>query len=820
MLRSPLPPNADRNGRSPCLPIAAAFGVGIATDHFLTFPRLNLFVAAVLMLAMLIVGRHVKRSWRVTLLLVVYGVLGAASHGAAWRDRGPASITRRLGDEPRLATLTGVAVSSPRIARRRESGRSAAWPLEDQSRLIVELDSIAAGSRAEFERVTGLVQMTSAGHLIHIAPGDRLIVTGWLSRPPRPHNPGAFDVSDYLRKHHVDATFHVDHPDAVRRLDSPSFNWRRLAAEQRARLSVLFADCLSDANGPIGAAMILGDRSAMPLDLRDAYVASGAMHILAISGLNVGIFAVFLMAIGRVLNFSPTSASGTVIACVWIYAVLTDLEPPVVRAAVFLSIWAVAKHALRQPALLNTVAATSLILMVRDPLLLFDVGAQLSFLAVLGMSWSMRVLPSTHDRLEEYLEGRPWWSRIIRPVLSAQVMGAGIWLFTAPLIAAEFGIVSPVGVLLNVVLVPLATFVMWTGYAFFGVCLLIPQAAAPFGGIFDIGLTIVNSIVMVAGNWRFGHLSVPSPPTWWLAGFYLLITIDLVRPALMGRRLRRQSFLLAWVAVGLASGFLPGKTGDSLHVTTLDVGHGGAILIEMPNGRTLLFDCGSMEDDRWVADAVWQALRNDGRTKLDVLVISHADLDHCNNVPALIRGGAVGSVVTARSFLDFDQPVVAAACDAARRGRVPIRLVEAGARLDLDPTVEVEVLHPSDGRPNGDDNANSIVLRIQYGGRTLLLTGDLEGAGQLELFARHPEVDCDVLFAPHHGGSKANTWELANWATPDAVIVSAGRRVREETLSAVYPGSRIYLTPRHGAISITFRDSGWMGIESAAHAEP
>ncbi|MGC1273004.1 MAG: ComEC/Rec2 family competence protein, partial [Planctomycetaceae bacterium] len=633
-------------------------------------------------------------------------------------------------------------------------------------------------------------------------------------------NPGGFDVGDYLRKRQVDATLYVDHPDAVRRLGSPFFNWRRLAAEQRSRLSVFFAEYLSEKNGPIGAAMILGDRSAMPLDVRDAYVASGAMHILAISGLNVGIFAVVLMTIGRVLNFSSTTTSAVVILCVWSYAVLTDLEPPVVRAAVFLSLWATARLVWRQAALLNTVAATALILLVRDPLLLFDVGAQLSFLAVLGMAWSIRSLPSTKDRFEEIVEGRPWWRGLWRPLVSAQMMAAGVWLFTAPLIAAEFGLVSPVGVLLNVVLVPLAVVVMWTGYAFFGICLLIPQAAKPFGAVFDLGLSMVNSLVVLAGEWRFGHLFVPSPPAWWLVGFYLLLLIDLVQPALAGRRLRRQSFMLAWIGAGLVSGVVPAATNESLRVTTLDVGHGGAILVEAPNGRTLLFDCGSMEDDRWVADAVWQAIRRRGRPTLDVVVISHADLDHCNNIPALIRGGAVDTVVAARSFLDFDQPVVEAACDAARHGQVPIRLVEAGATLELDPNVEVDVLHPSDCRPGGDDNANSIVLRVTYGDRTLLLTGDLEGAGQTELFARRPEMDCDILFAPHHGGSKANTWELANWATPDAVVVSAGRRVNEKALAATYPDARLYLTPRHGAITITVRQNGWMGIETSAHTEP
>lgn len=807
-----------RRERSPCIPVVLAYGIGIVADHGLALPRPTLLLAAAFLLACLITLialRSTERRSRVAVLLLLFLLLGAASHGAAWRDRGAGSITRRLSDHPRLATITGTVLTPPTIDRRRESGRRAAWLLEDRTRMIVTLSGIAAEPGERTATVTGRVQISAAGHLIHLEPGDRFEATGWLSRPRPPRNPGGFDICNYLRTQRIDATFSTDHPDAVRRLDTSDFNWRRSVAAQRQRFSVLFASHLSGANGPVGAAMILGDRSTMPLDIRDAYVASGAMHILAISGLHVGILAMFLMTIGRLLQFSSTATTIAVLLCVWLYAVLTNLEPPVVRAAVFLTNWSLASLTMRRSTLLNVVASTALLLTLVDPLLVFDVGAQLSFLAIVGIVWTLRTFPAANAlRIGHDEESGRWSSRIWRPLLATQMLGLGIWIFTAPLIASVFGIVSPAAILLNVVLIPLVTVVLWSGYAFFGACLLAPQAAGAFGALFDLGLTVVNSTVMGVGEWRFGHLAVPGPPGWWLAGFYGLLVIPLLREWPSKRRLSRWYAPMVWTGMGLATGLAPASDGRTLRVTALDVGHGGAALIELPNGRLLLVDCGSMEDNRWPAEAVWNAVRQRGTMRLDAVVVTHADLDHGNNVPALIRGGTVGSLLVARSFLDFDQTVVRRACDAAREAGIPIRLVAAGSRIDVDPNVALEVLHPSDCRPGDDDNANSIVLRIRYGSRTVLLTGDLEGSGQAELFARHPEGGYDVLFAPHHGGRKANTWETADWARPNVVVVSASRRVNETALQNTYRDARLYLTPRHGAITIAIDAGGRMGVET------
>jgi len=807
-------PANQAHDRSPCFPALMSLSVGIACDHAFSLPRLMLFMIAGGLLLALALARRTSRRGRVALVLALLAVTGAASHHAVWSDRDPNSIARYLRSEPQLVRLRGIVESHPIVERRRDAGRKAAWPIEDRSRLTISCSSVGSVHSGERRAVTGDVQLTTAGHVVGLEVGDRIEVVGWLQKPGRPRNPGGFDAERFLRLRGIDAVLHADHPATVRRLTTGRFRPLRLLGRMREQMGFQFSQHLSTENAAVGAAMILGDRSAIPIQVRDAYVASGAMHVLAISGLHVGILAACLTFALRFLPLSPATSVVVVTGTIWLYAALTNFGPPVLRASVFCTIWAAASLLYRRSSLLNVAAVTAVLLLLWNPLLLFDVGARLSFLAILGMAWSLRMFPAA-SRFGVRADDGFHVANAFRSVAAAQVLGLGIWLFTAPMVAWEFEIVSPVGFLLNVVLIPLATIVLWSGYVFFAACILTPGLAGLFGSVFDAGLSSVNSLVATAAAWDLGHLSLPGPPAWWLFGFYALLGASLIRPVWTGRTVRGLSFLVAWCIAGLV---LP--SGNSvarrpLEVVVLDVGHGGAMLVDVAEGPCVLFDCGSMEDDRRVADAVWRTLRGRGRTSLDAVIVSHADLDHCNNVPALLKGGPVGTLLIGRSFLNLDQTAVRDSVDAAQSASVPIRLVAAGDELKMHPELSVRLLHPPDRPPGDDDNANSIVLEIAFAGRSLLLTGDVEGSGQEEVFAHAARTGFDLVAAPHHGGLKANTPRFAEWARPGAVIVSCSDRVNEAALKQIYAGSELYLTSQLGSLTIAIESDGTMTINES-----
>lgn len=391
-------------------------------------------------------------------------------------------------------------------------------------------------------------------------------------------------------------------------------------------------------------------------------------------------------------------------------------------------------------------------------------------------------------------------------------------LFAMPLVAARFHIVSPVGILINVVLCPLATVVLWLGYLHLGIGLVIPWASHVVGIPFDLGLSTLIGLVQLAARVKLSHVYVAGPPAWWLAGYYSLLFALVFMPSVRRTGCRGWSTLAAWTIVGLAWG-LRSPAPQGLRCTFLSVGHGEAILLEGPAGGTLLYDAGAIEDGRVAQRAVQSTLWERRRTQIDALVASHADIDHFNGMTGLMQSLPVGELLVSQQFLDFRQPAVVALCNASDACHVPIKLVRDGDRLRLDDGVELTVLHPRPGRPQADDNANSIVLSIEFAGRRILLTGDLEGSGQASLLSQPPRPT-DILLAPHHGSRKANSAALARWARPRQVIVSGGPRTDFHSLRSAYgPQAEILSTDDYGAITFDIHPDGTIERTTVRHPE-
>ena len=227
----------------------------------------------------------------------------------------------------------------------------------------------------------------------------------------------------------------------------------------------------------------------------------------------------------------------------------------------------------------------------------------------------------------------------------------------------------------------------------------------------------------------------------------------------------------------------------------------------------MVYDAGQMQDATRAKQTVQSALWQRGVRSIDALVISHADIDHFNGVPGLARTVQIGSVLVHESFLDFQQPGVEVTCELLENQKVPIKLVWAGDQLGLDRRARLTVLQPEVGLRYSTDNANSLVLRIEYAGRRILLTGDLERGGLDNLLLQEP-LHVDVLQAPHHGRFAANPRPLAEWATPDWVIVSDGRHDNSARLSHVYGESaRILSTQKSGAITFVIDERGVVRCE-------
>jgi competence protein ComEC len=260
--------------------------------------------------------------------------------------------------------------------------------------------------------------------------------------------------------------------------------------------------------------------------------------------------------------------------------------------------------------------------------------------------------------------------------------------------------------------------------------------------------------------------------------------------------------------VGLFPSLAP-RDPQRLKCTFLAVDHGLAVVLRLPGGATMLYDAGLFTSPEAGAEVIAGYLWSQGITRVDAIVLSHPDADHFNAVPGLLDRLSVGGVYVSPMMFKEKGAAVDFLGDSLRRAGVPVREIWAGDRLCGGDGCCMEVLHPPRRGVFGSDNANSLVLAIEYQGKKLLLTGDLDSPGLEDVVAEEP-WPCDVLLVPHHGSLRSNAPALAAWASPKWAVVSGGHRANVSRTAAAYrdAGAQILHTAQTGAIDFEINSTG------------
>jgi competence protein ComEC len=646
--------------------------------------------------------------------------------------------------------------------------------------------------------------------------GDMVDIVGLLERVAPPGNPGEFDFAEYLRDQGIGVILTARKtPKAVTRLErgwTASFGgWMAVI---RGRGRQILRETLPPRTEGLASALLLGEDAAMTRAEWDKYVRTGVIHVLAISGQHLVILAGFLWFLLPRLGVRQRHAAWIVALVLLAYALLTGGRPPAIRSAVAVCAVCGGLVLRRRTLPANLLALSWLAVALVNPSDLFSTGCLLSFLSVAVLIFGTRTLFQREDdplaRVIE--ESRPAWQRLLRGlarrVCASYAVTAIIWLAITPLAASRYQLLAPVGLLLGPPLVVLTTVALFEGF----LLLLAGMLCPPLTGLFALAvhgsLASCDWFVDVGDQLLLSHIYIGGISDWWLWVFYLGL-LGVLTQRWMRRRWRWATVAgLGWMCAGLAAGAarLPS---DQLRCTFLAVGHGGCTVLETPDGRTLLYDAGSLAGPEVTRRQIAPYLWHRGIRRIDEVILSHADLDHFNGLPDLLDRFTVGQVTCSPTFGEKTIPAVPFTLELLRQRGVPVRVVRAGDRL-MAGDVSLEVLHPPAVGPEGNENARSLVLQVRHAGHSLLLTGDLEGAGLRRLLDELAPRPIDVLMAPHHGSHLANTPELARWARPRVVVSCQGRPrpPREVRQSYEGVGANLLDTRQHGAVTVRSHASG------------
>lgn len=700
--------------------------------------------------------------------------------------------------------------------------------------------------REQWQPTTAFSILTTDGRVERFLPGDTLEMFGHFRKIGPSSNPGGFNFAEQSRLEHRFVALRAESAEQLKLIES---QWRgstlaRLRGLVIREIDKLLTRWVSYGQSPLAAALVFGQRQQVDWQDQQELMATGTLHMLSISGLHVEIVAAVLLAICVYFGASHRTTFVWMVTATWCYAGLSGADPPVVRAAVQVTIFAYARWCGGRTRIGNLLGAAAIVVVLLRASNLENVGVQLSFLAVatIGFFISATRQQVQLDRLQIVVDetlpmGWLWLRWLTRKVFELTCLSAWITLFTCPLIWTNFHVLSPIAIPLNVVISIPLTISLLSGLCL-GLLGWIPPVGWLLGWLCGASLSFITAAVAVGNQVPGGHVWLPAPPVWWTVVFYSITLSWLV---LFGRQrlLSLAVLLLAWIAIGAAP-WVTGPRGkfdrlptlkwespqpDELRCTFLSVGHGTSVIVELPTGEVWLYDAGHLgaaeRSHQEIAASLW-SLKT---ARIDRLIISHADSDHYNATLGLVERFAIGQIVSTPQFWAKQDPDIQQLTSQFKYLSCKTESWAHPTEVD-NRNVHFRVLHPSPVWKGATDNADSLCLEIEYAGKRVLLPGDLEGAGLVQLLAL-PSRPCHIVMAPHHGSMSHDPANLLQWCQPDVVVISGGpRAVRPEVVERYTKiPSLLAITHRDGAIQIrigangkltswNWADEQWRAMES------
>ena len=656
--------------------------------------------------------------------------------------------------------------------------------------------------------------------------GDTLRVSGKLERP---EPIGDFDYAAWLAAQGISGVMWARETETVA---TGGGHWATAALHRfRGGMASALQRAIPAPESGLAQALLLGIRSELPPSVKDSFRTAGMSHLLAISGLHVGIVLALTLGIG-----SATLGSGNplvvfcAMATVWAYAIVSGLDPPVVRAAIMGSLALVQGLTGRGMRGLTALALAAGVMVCADPALLGSLSFQLSFTAMAGVLVGLPVIALVTGALATISGGSSssmarWFQYALTLLTASIVISTTTTLATVPLIAMHFGEIPIMSVPATILAMPAMPMALVTAAATAVAGVVAPWLAPALGMLawapvaWIIRVAEAMPPVMVSAGWVTPVVAVA-----WYAGLAvlaLLMSSRRVRRIVSGWRRGPR-----WRPSGVA-GFMAGVTpvvvlgiilvfgqmsatgaDGRLHVYVLDVGQGDAILVVTPRGRQVLVDGGP--DPRTTLTALGQRLAP-GDRGLDAVIVTHLDSDHAGGLIGvldrydadIVMEGAPSS--GSALFRQWESVL-------AQREHPRVR-VQAGHRIELGSGVVMEVLHPPAGgipsRIDGNANNLSVVMRVTYGEVSFLLTGDVEQDVERYLVDnRGEELRSDVLKVAHHGSHSSTSSAFLRAVGPQSAVVSAGSENRYghphadvmARLGEAVGNERVFLTARDGTV--------------------
>lgn len=665
------------------------------------------------------------------------------------------------------------------------------WKEEDVGKYIVKVHSVLDGDNIHRLNEKTVLKVTGEKDL---DLGDKIVFKGKLKRPLENTNPKLYNYRLSLLANKVYTTVNIRDTSIIDIDRSGKKLKYRLRIGFRDNVEGLFDTYLDDFNSSLMKGIVMGESSYLEEEDIVRYREMGLAHILAVSGLHIGIIAGFLIFLLSNLGVRKRINIIIVLSIIWFYGFLIGFPPSVLRASIMFS-FLFYGQALAEPYdSINILFISFFILLLMNPMLIFNLGFQLSYTATFSILY---FTPYINERFYPY-------KNRITYILSGLL---SVYIGILPMQLYYFNSFSILGIFSNLIISPILSFALVLGGIMIISSYVFPFFNTIIGSVLNLILWFQKYLIDIIYGKGIGVMEFYSPSIAEFIFYYILVIIILKIIDLKQLRysIRQVIFIYLIFFIVFNTGII--LFDNSMDIDFIDVGQGDAILIRTRKGNYLVDTGGNMFSDFDIGEnIVLPYLKKHGINSLDAVFITHFDLDHCKSLPLLMEKIKIDNILI--SYEDKESEVYRE----IENSNIPTTVLKRGDLIYLDKNIVIEVISPSiELRERGlGANNMSLVFNLSYYNRDILFTGDIER--QVEDLIVDSLGEVYLLKVPHHGSKTSSTKEFLDVLSAEIGVISVGRNnfynhPHDEVIKRYEDmGTKIYRTDNMGMIKLKLNE--------------
>lgn len=756
-----------KNMRRPIVYICAAFAGGILVDYFLSF----LAAAAVLVLITCVF--LLIRLQTVSLFIII------ALLGTLYFEIADSRINPLLTYENEVVSVKGRIESIQKkeycyqLVIRAESwdgknGGGGLW------------GNIIVNMKGAFNNIdtSGIPPDTIKNH--QSLTGRDIEIKGRVLIPKGRRNPGLFDYRLYLKTKRIYTIIDAYASNII--VKGRGNPLTRVLAELKYNFSCALDKIMDNNTKGLLLGMLFGDKTLLDENIYEAFQRNGTAHILAVSGIHVGIIYIFIEKIFRRRRGIISSVTG--ISLLLLYALMASFSPSVVRAVFMIIIHIISKHLHKRYDLLCCAAFSAFVMLLLNPHNLFNLGFQLSYLAVFTLAF---LLPLANNKIQVLAQYRHFKAlssmlTLMAPVIVIQIgmIPATAFLFQYFSVSAFFlnlpvialaGIIIPLGILLM--------FLSYTGGAVFGIA-----ASAVY-----LLLQLMIELNIIINKLSFSSFIIASPSAGMVFLYYGILffcSSEFFWICLRKKDIRRIVIICIIIAgLSLCIPFVTDEYARKADIVFVDVGQGDCIHLRTPSGKNVLIDGGGKTGYDVGKEILLPYLLKNGTKKVDLALVTHLHDDHYLGIASLCNYIKIEKLGLCEANIHRREEII----NETGLHSDDLVYLTKGDRITIEKNIWIDILYPEKHtekeyeqliEDEQNENSCSLLMQLNYKGFKVLITGDIGFEGEKELIELYKGkssgiLRSDILKTGHHGSRFSTGEDFLEAVKPKIAVIQVGK---------------------------------------------